>query len=115
MFTDAESPGAQFVLIQKPAPGKSQDQAAFRRFAVERLVFMMLNARLFERGQVADPPYLSAEAGRSPYVEPLDIMTFSAWVPPLSEEMLYPKEKGAPLAAERISHLLGGRFGSTID
>ncbi len=115
VFTDAESPGAQFVLIQKPAPGKGQDQAAFRRFVVERLAFMMLNTRLFERGQVADPPYLSAEAGRSPYVEPLDIMTFSAWVPPLSEEMLYPKEKGAPLAAERISHLLGGRFGSTID
>ena len=36
-------------------------------------------------------------------------------VPPLSEETLYPKEKGAPLAAERISHLFGGRFGSIID
>ena len=36
-------------------------------------------------------------------------------MPPLSEEMLYPKEKGAPLAAERISHLSGGRFGGIID
>ncbi len=46
VFTDAKSPGAQFVLIQKPAPGKGQDQAAFRRFVVERLAVMTLNARL---------------------------------------------------------------------
>ena len=49
---------------------------------VERLAFMMLNGRLFERGQVEDPPYLFAQALRSPYVEPLDIMQFAAWVPP---------------------------------
>ena len=82
VFTDAESPGTQFVLIQKLAPDMGQDQAAFRRFVVERLAFMMLNARLFERGQVEDPPYLFAQAFRSPYVEPLDILQFAAWVPP---------------------------------
>ena len=82
VFTDAESPGTQFVLVQKLAPDKGQDQAAFRRFVVERLARMMLNARLFERGQVADPPYLGAQALRSPYVEPLDIVQFAAWVPP---------------------------------
>ena len=82
VFTDAESPGTQFVLVQKLAPDKGQDQAAFRRFVVERLALMMLNARLLERGQVADPPYLGAQALRSPYVEPLDIVQFAAWVPP---------------------------------
>ena len=82
VFTDAESPGTQFVLVRKLTPDMGRDQTAFRRFMVERLAFMMLNARLFERGQVADPPYLLAEAGRSPYVEPLDILTFSAWVNP---------------------------------
>ncbi len=82
VFTDAESPGTQFVLIQKLAPDMGQDQAAFRRFVVERLAFMMLNARLFERGQVEDPPYLFAQALRSPYVEPLDILQFAAWAPP---------------------------------
>ena len=82
MFTDAESPGTQFVLIQKLTPDKGQNQTAFRRFVVERLAFMMLNGRLFERGQVEDPPYLFAQALRSPYVEPLDIMQFAAWVPP---------------------------------
>ena len=82
VFTDAESPGTQFLLIQKLAPDMGQDQAAFRRFVVEKLAFMMLNARLFERGQVVDPPYLFAQALRSPYVEPLDILQFAAWVPP---------------------------------
>ncbi|MDE2884641.1 MAG: insulinase family protein [Chloroflexota bacterium] len=80
VFTDAESPGTQFVLIRKLPPDRGQDYAAFRRFVVERLAFMMLNARLDERGQVEDPPYLFAQAGRSSYVEPLDIVTFSAWV-----------------------------------
>ena len=82
VFTDEESPGSQFVLVRKLAPDRGQDRAAFRRFVVERLAFMMLNARLFERGQATDPPYLAADAGRSRYVEPLDILTFSAWVNP---------------------------------
>ena len=82
VFTDAESPGTQFVLVRKLAPAVVQDVAAFRRKVVERLAFMMLNARLFERGQVADPPYLQTASGRSSYVESLDIMTFSAWMEP---------------------------------
>ena len=82
VFTDSESPGTQFVLVRKLATDTGQDLEAFRRHVLERLAFGMLNARLFERGQVADPPYLAAEAGRSPYVESLDIMTFSAWVEP---------------------------------
>ncbi len=80
VFTDAESPATQFVLIRKLAPETGRDLAAFRRTAVERLAYMMLNARLFERGQSADPPYLTASAGRSNYVYTLDIATFSAWV-----------------------------------
>ncbi len=80
VFTDAESPATQFVLIRKLAPETGRDEAAFRRTVVERLAYMMLNARLFERGQSADPPYLTASAGRSNYVYTLDIATFSAWV-----------------------------------
>ena len=82
VFTDPESPGTQFVLIRKLVPASGQDVAALRRKVVERLAFMMLNARLFERAQVADPPYLQAASGRSAYVETLDIQTFSAWVEP---------------------------------
>ena len=82
VFTDSESPGTQLIVVRKLAPDAGQDHAAFRRMVVERLAFMMLNARLSERAQVADPPYLLAEAGRSQYVERLDIMTFAAWVNP---------------------------------
>ena len=82
VFTDEESPGTQFVLIRKLAPDMGQDRTAFRRSVVERLAFMMLNARLNERAQFADPPYLLASAYRSRYVVPLDIVVFSAWVNP---------------------------------
>ena len=80
VFSDAESPGTQFILLRKLTPDRGQDEEAFRRSVVERLAFMMLNARLFERGQAADPPYLFAQALRSPYVEHLDLFQFAAWV-----------------------------------
>ena len=80
VFTDPESPATQFILIRKLAPETGQDVAAFRRQVVEQLAFRMFNARLSERGQSAEPPYITASAGRSPYVYTLDITTFSAWV-----------------------------------
>ena len=80
VFTDAESPGSQFVLIRKLTPETGRDLAAFRSFVVEQLAYMMLNSRLFERAQSADPPYLTANAGRSGYVDTLDIITFGGWV-----------------------------------
>ena len=80
VFTDPESPATQFVLIRKYDPEPAEDEADFRRTVVERLAFMMLNARLFERGQVAEPPHITASATRYNYVYTLDIATFSAWV-----------------------------------
>ena len=82
VFTDAESPGTQVILVRKLAPETGNDKSAFRRFVLERLGFMMLNTRLFELAQVSDSPYLLAGAGRSNYVEPLYIQTFSALVEP---------------------------------
>ena len=80
VFTDPEAPVTQLILVRKVAPDTGQDLAAFRRGVGEQLAFMMLNARLFERGQMADPPYLGAGAGRGAFVEPLDIATFSLQV-----------------------------------
>ena len=80
VFTDPEAPVTQLILVRKVAPDTGQDLSAFRRSVVEQLAFMMLNARLFERGQMADPPYLGAGAGRGAFVEPLDIATFSLQV-----------------------------------
>ena len=77
VFTDPEAPVTQVTLVRKFAPDTGQDRAAFRRGAVEQLAFMMLNARLFERGQEADPPWLDSGAGGGSFVEPIDIQAFT--------------------------------------
>ena len=78
VFTDPEAPVTQVTLVRKLAPDVGQDLAAFRRVVVVDLAFMMLNARLFERGQQADPPWLySGAGGGSSFVEPIDIQTFT--------------------------------------
>ena len=77
VFTDPEAPVTQVMLVRKTAPDTGHDLAAFRRSAVEQLAFMMLNARLFERGQEGDPPWLYSGAGGGSFVEPTDIQTFT--------------------------------------
>ena len=80
VFSDPESPVTQVVLFRKVAPESGRNLAAFRRVVAERLAYAMVNARLFERGQSADPPYLGAGGGRGAFVRPLDIVTFSVTV-----------------------------------
>jgi zinc protease len=77
VFTDPEAPGTQITLVRKIAPEVGQDQAAFRRLVAEELAFMMLNARLFERGQQANAPWLWSGSGRGQFVDPFDILTFT--------------------------------------
>ncbi len=86
VFTDPEAPGTQVTLVRKVAPDTGQDVEVFQRFAVQELAFMMLNARLFERGQTPDPPYLWSGTGRSSFVQPLDILTFTIVVEPTGTE-----------------------------
>ena len=80
VFSDPEAPATQIFLLRKLPPETGQDLAALRRIVVERLAFMMLNARLFERGQVEDPPYLGASGAGGSFVEPVDLVQFGAWV-----------------------------------
>ena len=80
VFSDPEAPATQLILVRKLPPETGQDLVAFRRNAIESLAFMMLNARLFERGQSADPPYLWAGGERGAFVEATDIVQFVAWV-----------------------------------
>ena len=80
VFSDPEAPGTQVYLLRKLPPESGQDMAALRRIIVNRLAFMMLNARLFERGQVEDPPYLGAGGARGRFVDPIDLVQFWAWV-----------------------------------
>ncbi len=77
VFTDPEAPVTQVILVRKVAPARGGDLGAFRRDAVERLAFMMFNARLSERGQEAAPPWLWSDSGRSALIDPLDILTFA--------------------------------------
>ena len=77
VFTDPEAPGTQITLVRKLAPETGQDLAALRRVVAEELAFMMLNARLFERGQQANAPWLWSGSGRGRFVDPLDILTFT--------------------------------------
>ena len=80
VFTDPEAPVTQVTLVLKVPPETGRDFAAFRRTVVERLAFQMFNARLFERGQDADPPYLLSDTGRGGFVDTLDISTFTILV-----------------------------------
>ena len=80
VFSDPEAPGTQVYLLRKLPPESGQDMPALRRIIVNRLAFMMLNARLFERGQVDDPPYLGAGGARGRFVDPIDLVQFWAWV-----------------------------------
>ena len=80
VFSDPEAPGTQLFLLRKLPPESGQDRAALRRIVVERLAFMMLNARFFERGQEENPPFLGAGGSRGPFVDPIDVVQFGAWV-----------------------------------
>ena len=77
VFTDPEAPYTQVVLVRKLSPETERDVAALQRGLTSRLAFAMLNARLFERGQDADPPYLGSFAGAGPFVLTLDIEQFA--------------------------------------
>ena len=117
VFTDPESPVNQVILVRKLAPETGQDLPAFRRNVVEALAFMMLNARLFERGQAADPPYLGAGGQRGAFVTPVDLVQFWAWVEQdgieigfaaLLEEMQRARQHGfteSELAREKVNLL----------
>ncbi len=77
VFTDPEAPYTQIVLVRKLSPEQGRDVAALQRGLTSELAFAMLNARLFERGQEADPPYLGSFAGYSSFVLTLDIEQFA--------------------------------------
>lgn len=80
VFTDPEAPPTQLILVRKLDPISSHDLNAFRTNAIERLAYSMINARLFERGQTENPPYLQSGGQRGGFVERFDITQFWAVV-----------------------------------
>ena len=86
VFTDPEAPVTQVALLRRVAAETARDRAAFRRGLAERLAFMMLNARLYERSGQDDRPWLAAGGWRYPLTRSLDSVSFTANLEPDSAE-----------------------------
>ncbi len=65
MATDPEENLTALWIYHNVPAQVGHDRAAYRRLLVDRLFSGMLNARLYERGREADPPFLAAGSGRS--------------------------------------------------
>ena len=77
VFTDPEATGTSAFLVRTIPSGYGETLAAYREILVERLSFMMFNARLFELSRTPNPPYLGANGGRGGLADPADILVFS--------------------------------------
>jgi zinc protease len=78
--TDAEATSTAIQVYRKLPPLPEKTVADYRQGLVERLWSGMLNQRLFEGTQVADPPYLGAGAGLGGLVRGADAFQVSAGV-----------------------------------
>ena len=63
--TDPEENLTALWIYHKVPAQVGHDRAAYRRLLVDGLFARMINARLYERGREADPPFLAAGSGRS--------------------------------------------------
>ncbi len=77
VFTDPEATGTSAFLVRTIPAGFGETLASYRDILVERLSFMMFNARLFELGRTANPPFLGANGGRGSLSDPADMFVFS--------------------------------------
>ena len=80
VVTDPEASTASLSLYRKMPADTGRDAAAYRRLLVDALYGEMINARLFERMQVADPPYAGANAGRGHLAGATATLVARAWV-----------------------------------
>jgi zinc protease len=84
LFTVASDPEASqsnvAVYFKQPLRPMAT-LAEYRRRVVEQLFLDMLNQRLFERAQEADPPFIGAGASQGRFVGPKEAFTMGAGVP----------------------------------
>ena len=76
--TDPELSAATLQIYAKMPSKAGQNLAVYRRLLAESLFSMMANARLFERTQVADPPFLGAWFGRGLFLANTSVLYASA-------------------------------------
>ena len=80
VFTDPEATGTSTFIVRTIPSGFGETLSAYRGLLVERLSFMMFNARLFELSRTPNPPYLGASAYRSGLSDTADILVFGVGV-----------------------------------
>ena len=80
VVTDPEASITSLSLYRKLPADTGRDAAAYRRLLVDALYGEMINARLAERLQVADPPYAGANAGRGHLAGATATLVARAWV-----------------------------------
>ena len=79
--TDKEATTSNVSLYYKQALREETSVGAYRRLIIERLYNSMLNARLFERTQEADPPFLFGSSGQGRLIRSKEVYVMGAGVP----------------------------------
>jgi zinc protease len=80
--TDPEMPGATLTVFNKLPIREQTTVLSYRERMVDHLYTAMVNARLGELSQKADPPFLSAGVSRGIFVRTKEAVVLSAVVPP---------------------------------
>jgi zinc protease len=78
--SDPEATTSNVTVYFKQPLRAIETAGAYRRQVVEQLFLSMLNARLYERSQEADPPFIGAGAGQGRFVGPKEAFTTGATV-----------------------------------
>jgi zinc protease len=79
--TDPEVTTTDVQVYYKQPLREFQTVGSYRQRIVERLYNSMLNARLFELTQDADPPFLFASSGQGRFIRAKEVYTLGASVP----------------------------------
>ena len=103
--TDPELSATTLRIYVKMPADAGQTLAAYRRLLAESLFSMMANARLFERTQVAAPPFLGAWFGRGLFLSNTAVLYASAR---LDEDGV---DRGLDTVLEEMQRIL--RYGFT--
>jgi zinc protease len=78
--SDPEANASQVALLYKQPLGSTGTLADYRQRLVELLFNGMLNARMFELTQQADPPFVAGGAGQGRFVRSAEIFQLGAMV-----------------------------------
>ncbi len=79
--SDPEATSTSVAVFHKRPADEAEGVEGYRRLLAERLYSGMFNARLFEIGQLADPPFAFAGAGAGSFARDTDIYQIFAGVP----------------------------------